>query len=55
MKPAVPMLGNPARATRPLGAILIDNGQLTPEDAERVLNIRSSTSSASTKRRCVSG
>jgi len=31
------MLGTPARATRSLGAILIDSGQLKPEDAERVL------------------
>jgi len=31
------MLGTPARATRTLGAILIDGGQLRPEDAERVL------------------
>jgi receptor protein-tyrosine kinase len=31
------MLGNPPRATRTLGAILVDGGQLKPEDAERVL------------------
>ena len=37
MKTAVSMLGTPPRATRTLGAILIDSGQLTPEDAERVL------------------
>jgi len=37
MKTAVSMLGNPARATRTLGAILVDGGQLKPEDAERVL------------------
>jgi receptor protein-tyrosine kinase len=37
VKTAVSMLGTPARATRTLGAILIDGGQLKPEDAERVL------------------
>jgi len=37
MKTAVSMLGTAARATRSLGAILIDGGQLTPEDAERIL------------------
>ena len=37
MKTAVSMLGTPARATRTLGAILSDGGQLRPEDAERVL------------------
>ena len=37
MKTAVSMLGTAARATRSLGAILIDGGQLNPEDAERVL------------------
>jgi len=37
MKTAVSMLGTAARATRSLGAILIDSGQLKPEDAERVL------------------
>jgi receptor protein-tyrosine kinase len=37
MKTAVSMLGTPARATRTLGAILIDGGQLKPEDAERIL------------------
>jgi protein-tyrosine kinase len=31
------MLGSPPRAIRSLGAILIDSGQLKPEDAERVL------------------
>jgi len=31
------MLGTPARATRTLGAILVDGGQLKPDDAERVL------------------
>lgn len=31
------MLGQQPRATRTLGAILIDGGQLQPEDAERVL------------------
>lgn len=30
-------LGNPPRATRTLGAILVDGGQLTSEEAERVL------------------
>jgi len=34
---AVSMLGSPPRAIRSLGAILIDSGQLKPEDAERVL------------------
>jgi receptor protein-tyrosine kinase len=37
MKTAVSMLGTPARATRTLGAILVDGGQLKPDDAERVL------------------
>jgi len=37
MKTAVSMLGTAARATRSLGAILIDGGQLNPEDAERIL------------------
>jgi protein-tyrosine kinase len=38
MKTAVTMVGgSPPRATRTLGAILIDSGQLKPEDAERVL------------------
>jgi len=37
VKTAVSMVGNPPRATRSLGAILIDGGQLKPEDAERVL------------------
>ena len=30
-------IGTPPRATRALGAILVDSGQLTPEEAERVL------------------
>jgi protein-tyrosine kinase len=34
---AVSALGSPPRATRTLGAILVDSGQLTPEEAERVL------------------
>jgi receptor protein-tyrosine kinase len=38
MKTAVSMLGTSARATRTLGAILIDGGQLKPEDAERILH-----------------
>ena len=37
MKMTVSMLGGAPRANRSLGAILIDSGQLTPEDAERVL------------------
>ena len=37
MKTAVSMVGNLPRATRSLGAILIDSGQLKPEDAERIL------------------
>jgi receptor protein-tyrosine kinase len=37
MKTAVSMLGSTPRAARTLGAILIDGGQLLPEDAERVL------------------
>ena len=37
MKTAVSMLGTAARATRSLGAILIDGGQLNTEDAERIL------------------
>ena len=37
MKMTVSMLGGAPRATRSLGGILIDSGQLTPEDAERVL------------------
>ena len=32
------MLGNAPRTTRTLGAILVDSGQLTAEDAERVLH-----------------
>ena len=40
MKSEVPMLspGAGPRATRTLGAILVDSGQLTAEDAERVLH-----------------
>jgi receptor protein-tyrosine kinase len=38
VKTDVSMLGSQPRATRTLGAILIDGGQLTPEDAERVLH-----------------
>jgi hypothetical protein len=34
---AVTTLGSPPRATRTLGAILVDSGQLTTEEAERVL------------------
>jgi protein-tyrosine kinase len=37
VKTAVSTVGTPPRATRSLGAILIDSGQLKPEDAERVL------------------
>ena len=37
MKTAVSMLGSAPRVARTLGAILIDSGQLQPEDAERVL------------------
>ena len=37
MKSNVSMVGSQPRATRSLGAILIDGGQLKPEDAERVL------------------
>ncbi len=37
MKGGVSAITNPPRATRSLGAILIDGGQLLPEDAERVL------------------
>ena len=37
MKTAVSMLGSAPRVARTLGAILIDGGQLRPEDAERVL------------------
>lgn len=37
MKTSVSMLGSAPRATRTLGAILVDGGQLKPEDAERVL------------------
>ena len=34
------MLGGAPRATRSLGGILIESGQLTPEDAERVLQLQ---------------
>ena len=37
MKSGVSTLGSPPRAIRTLGAILVDGGQLKPEDAERVL------------------
>jgi receptor protein-tyrosine kinase len=37
MKNGVSTLGSPPRAIRTLGAILVDGGQLKPEDAERVL------------------
>jgi len=37
VKTAVSMLGSAPRVARTLGAILIDSGQLQPEDAERVL------------------
>ena len=37
MKNGVSTLGTPPRAIRTLGAILVDSGQLKPEDAERVL------------------
>ena len=40
MKMTVSMLGGAPRATRSLGGILIDSGQLTPEDAERVLHLQ---------------
>ena len=40
MKMTVSMLGGAPRATRSLGAILIDSGQLSPEDAERVLQLQ---------------
>ena len=40
VKTAVSMLGTAPRATRSLGAILIDGGQLKPEDAERVLQFQ---------------
>jgi protein-tyrosine kinase len=33
-----PLTATPPRATRTLGAILVDSGQLTPDDAERVLH-----------------
>ena len=38
MKSGVSTLGSPPRAMRTLGAILIDGGQLNPQDAERVLH-----------------
>ncbi|MEO6362021.1 MAG: chain length determinant protein tyrosine kinase EpsG [Caldimonas sp.] len=38
MKSGVSTLANAPRAMRTLGAILVDSGQLTPEDAERVLH-----------------
>ena len=38
MKSGVSTLASPPRAMRTLGAILIDGGQLNPEDAERVLH-----------------
>ena len=38
MKNGVSTLSTPPRAMRTLGAILIDGGQLKPEDAERVLH-----------------
>jgi len=37
VKNTVPTIGTPPRATRSLGAILVDGGQLKAEDAERVL------------------
>ena len=37
MKHAVSMFGAPPRANRTLGAILVDGGQITAEEAERVL------------------
>jgi protein-tyrosine kinase len=40
MKMTVSMLGGAPRATRSLGGILIDSGQLTPQDAERVLQLQ---------------
>ncbi len=40
MKMTVSMLGGAPRATRSLGGILIDSGQLTPQDAERVLQFQ---------------
>ena len=38
MKNGVSTLTNVSRATRTLGAILVDSGQLKPDDAERVLH-----------------
>jgi len=38
MKSGVSTLASPPRAMRTLGAILIDGGQLNPQDAERVLH-----------------
>jgi protein-tyrosine kinase len=40
VKTSVQVLGAAPRATRTLGAILIDSGQLKPEDAERVLQFQ---------------
>ncbi len=40
MKMTVSMMGGAPRATRSLGGILVDSGQLTPEDAERVLQLQ---------------
>jgi receptor protein-tyrosine kinase len=40
MKMTVSMLSGAPRATRSLGGILIDSGQLSPEDAERVLQLQ---------------
>lgn len=40
MKMTVSMLGGAPRATRSLGGILIDSGQLKPEDAERILQLQ---------------
>ena len=37
MTGVVSTLGSPPRATRSLGTILVDSGQLSPEEAERVL------------------
>ena len=40
VKNAISMLGTPPRATRTLGAILVDSGQLKAEDAERVIRFQ---------------
>ena len=40
MKMTVSMLSGAPRATRSLGGILIDSGQLSAEDAERVLQLQ---------------